>query len=1050
MVEALRRGALPPTIHVDEPSPRVDWSAGDVKLLTEVEEWPRGERARRAAVSSFGVSGTNAHVIVEEAPAAPEPERAELPVVPLVVSARDDIALRAQAERLAAHLAERPELSVTDAAFTLASGRAALEHRAAVVGGERDELVAGLAALGRGEPAGGVVEGQAGRGGKLAFVFPGQGSQWLGMALELSRAFPVFGDRLAECDAALSELVDWSLEDVLAGAEGAPSLERVDVVQPALFAVMVALAELWRSFGVEPAVVVGHSQGEIAAACVAGALTLDDAARVVALRSQAIAGLGGGGGMVSIQAAHDEVETLIERWGEHVSLAAFNGPASTVVSGTAQALDELVAHCDAEGVRARRIAVDYASHSPQIEALREPLLEALASIEPRAAKIPIFSSAAVEQLGGEELGRGVLVPQPARAGPLRAGDARAGRGRRAPVRRGQPASGAHARGGGDDRGGRRRHRVPRPGDAAARAARARAVRHGRSPRRTRAAPPSTGTCSSATRARGGSSCRRTRSSGAATGSSRPPRPMPRGSGQASADHPLLGASVALAGEERLVFTGRLSLRTHPWLADHAVFETVLLPGTAFVELALRAGAEVGADAVEELTLEAPLIIPAEGAVQIQVALAEPGRPGRRAIAIHSRPAPSADDDGPRASGRATRAASSARPPARSQSCPRRRGRRKAPRCSTRTTSTTAWPSRLRLRPGVPGPARGVAARRGDLRRGRARRAGGRAGRSLRAAPGAARRRAARRVPRAGGRGGDVAVRLERRAPRRDRRRDAAGPHRPAGESAISLDAVDEDGAPVVSVQSLVTRPVDPGQLAGARRRHDALFEVEWTRLGSASRDGEPPRVALLGGDGELAAALGADRHDDLDALDRAIDAGAEAPALVVVDARAEEQGDLAAARTTVRRGRSRSASAGAAAESLATARLVFLTSEAVAAGDGERPRSPTRRCGASSAPRTPSTRIASPWSTSIAARPPCRALAGALGVLAEEPQLALRDGELLAPRLARAEVEPEPEGAWHVEPARSGTLEELALAPSPRAAAPLRRARCASACGRRG
>ena len=299
MVMALRQQVLPPTLHVDAPSPHVDWESGAVSLLTEAREWPAADRPRRAGVSSFGVSGTNAHVILEEAP-APEPAEpaaagaAPVPpaVVPVLVSARGSAAVRAQAERLRAFLTRRPDLSLVDVAFSAATTRAQLEQRAAVVAADREELLAGLAALAAGEPSDVVVQGRVVEG-KPVFVFPGQGAQWAGMAVELLDSAPVFAARLRECGAALSSFVDWDLEDVLRGAEGAPSLERVDVVQPALWAVMVSLAALWRSYGVQPAAVVGHSQGEIAAACVAGGLSLEDGARVVALRSRLVAGAAG-------------------------------------------------------------------------------------------------------------------------------------------------------------------------------------------------------------------------------------------------------------------------------------------------------------------------------------------------------------------------------------------------------------------------------------------------------------------------------------------------------------------------------------------------------------------------------------------------------------------------------------------------------------------------------------------------------------------------------------------------------------------------------------
>ncbi|MFJ5123502.1 acyltransferase domain-containing protein, partial [Kitasatospora sp. NPDC088548] len=241
-------------------------------------------------------------------------------------------------------------------------------------------------------PGDGVTSGIAGPLGGRVFVFPGQGSQWAGMAVELLDSSPVFASRLAECERALSPFVDWSLEDVLREAPGAPSLERVDVVQPALFAVMVSLSALWASLGVVPDAVVGHSQGEIAAACVAGALSLDDAARVVTLRSQALRALSGDGGMMSVSLPQDQLVTRMAPWAERLSLAAVNGPSSTVVSGEPDALTELLAACEADGIRARRIPVDYASHSVQVERIREELLTALAPVAPRSTSVPFYST----------------------------------------------------------------------------------------------------------------------------------------------------------------------------------------------------------------------------------------------------------------------------------------------------------------------------------------------------------------------------------------------------------------------------------------------------------------------------------------------------------------------------------------------------------------------------------------------------------------------------------------------------------------------------------
>ncbi|MFB7289536.1 type I polyketide synthase [Actinacidiphila glaucinigra] len=411
MVLAMRHGVVPKSLHVDEPSPHVDWASGAVSLASDAVVWPESGRVRRAGVSSFGFSGTNAHVIVEQAPEAEaEPEAAESPagdlaVVPWVLSGKSAVALRGQAETLSGWLegGAGSAASVADVGWSLASSRAALDHRAVVLG----DHAAGLSAVAQGVSAAGVVTGRV-VGGKTVFVFPGQGSQWVGMAEELLDSSPVFAARVEECARALEPLTGWSLVDVLRGVEGAPSLERVDVVQPALFAVMVSLAEVWKAAGVRPAAVVGHSQGEIAAACVAGILSLEDAARVVALRSQAIGRvLAGLGGMVSVALPADETRERIAAWGEErISVAAVNGPSSVVVSGEVEALDELLASCEADGVRARRIAVDYASHSAQVDLLEEELGKLLAPIASGEAEVPFLSTVTGEWMSGPELDGG--------------------------------------------------------------------------------------------------------------------------------------------------------------------------------------------------------------------------------------------------------------------------------------------------------------------------------------------------------------------------------------------------------------------------------------------------------------------------------------------------------------------------------------------------------------------------------------------------------------------------------------------------------------------
>ncbi|WP_425553671.1 type I polyketide synthase [Dactylosporangium salmoneum] len=379
MVLAMRHGLLPRTLHVGAPTTHVDWSSGAVSVLTSARPWETsGDRPRRAGVSAFGISGTNAHVILESLAEVPERSDSSGPV-PLLVSARSAPALRAAADRLSRRLTG--DLSLLDAAASLATGRAALEHRGVVVAADHAEALAGLRALADGAPAPNLVEGYVTAERRAVFVFPGQGSQWVGMATELLSSSPVF----AECERALAPLVDWSLRDALTDPE---LLERVDVVQPVLWAVMVSLAALWESYGVTPAAVIGHSQGEIAAAVVAGGLSIVDGARVVVLRSRALRAIAGRGGMVSVAASVDRVRELIDG---RLSIAAINGPSATVVAGPVEALDEFMSSCG-EDVRVRRIPVDYASHTPHVEELRAQILTDLADIKPAAGRVPFISA----------------------------------------------------------------------------------------------------------------------------------------------------------------------------------------------------------------------------------------------------------------------------------------------------------------------------------------------------------------------------------------------------------------------------------------------------------------------------------------------------------------------------------------------------------------------------------------------------------------------------------------------------------------------------------
>ncbi|MET9498956.1 type I polyketide synthase [Streptomyces sp. NPDC006552] len=641
MVQALRHGVLPPTLHAQQRTTKVDWSDGAVELLTEAREWSPGGRPRRAGVSSFGISGTNAHLILEEAPADGPAEQASPPadgVVPLVVSARGAASLAAQAGRLAAFVEEAEggdRVSLASVAGSLVAGRALLSERAVVVAASGEEALAGLRALERGESAAGVVSGGgSGTPGKVVWVFPGQGSQWAGMGRELLDSSPVFAERIGECAAALEPYVDWSLVDVLRGEVEPELLERVDVLQPASFAVMVGLAAVWSSVGVLPDAVVGHSQGEIAAACVSGALSLEDAARVVALRSQAIAGeLAGRGGMASVALNEVDAVARLGRWSGRVEVAAVNGPSSVVIAGDAQALDEALEAFSADGVRVRRVAVDYASHTRHVEDIETVLSEALAEIEAQAPLVPFYSTVTggwVDEPGVLDGAywyrnlRGQVAFGPAVAGLLGQGYGAFVEISAHPVLV-QPVTETADESGTDvvvtgslrrDDGGLRRlltsmaelfvTGVPMDWSGV--------LPVGQAP----VALPTYAfdhqhywlhTAQAATDA--------------------------ASLGQRKVDHPLLGAMVQLPHSDGLLFTSRLSLKTHPWLADHLVGGVSVFPGTALAELAVRAGDEAGCGVLDELVTEAPLIVPEHGGIRLQIAVGAPDENGARSLEIHS-------------------------------------------------------------------------------------------------------------------------------------------------------------------------------------------------------------------------------------------------------------------------------------------------------------------------------------------------------------------------------------------------------------------------------
>ncbi|MBC2879857.1 type I polyketide synthase, partial [Streptomyces sp. TYQ1024] len=877
-VMAMRHGVLPRTLHVDAPSSKVDWEDGTVALLTEPVPW-KGDGPRRAGVSSFGLSGTNAHVILEEAPAAEPAPTGEADAgettapLPFLLSARGDAALRAQAARLADRLAADPALRPADVAHSLLTTRAALEHRAVLVADGTEGLLAGLRAAAAGEAPDDLVRGTAAGGrSKVAFVFPGQGSQWAGMARELLDSSPAFAERIRECAEVVGRFVDWDLLAVLRGEPGAPDLERVDVVQPALFAVLVSLAELWRAHGVKPAAVVGHSQGEIAAACVAGALSLEDAARVVTLRSQAIARrLAGPGGMMSVSSPADRVAERLLRWDGRLSVAAVNGPGSVAVSGDSDALDELLTELRAEDVWARRIPVDYASHSAHVESIEAELLEALADIRPRASRIPFYSTVTASRIDTSGLdaaywyrnlrqtvrfeettralladGHGVFVessPHPVLSmGVQETADA---------AGRTVAAVGSLRR----QDGGTRRFLLSL-GEVWAQG-----VAVDWSVPLTPYAPSWVELPTYPFQRR-----------------SYWPRPDAAGAdvvsaGLDSADHPLLGAVVGLAGADGALLTGRIGLDTHPWLADHAAGGAVLLPGTALVELAVRAGDQVGCGRIDELTLTEPLLLPEKGGAQLQVRVGVPGGDGRRPVSVHARPLAGSAADGtdpewtahaegflvaepapePEAAASWASDAPDVWPPAGATALdvsdvyerlagqgygygPAFQGLRAAWRRGDEVFAEVALPedaradaARFGLHPALLDAALHAAGlgpfdtAASDAPDGGVRLPFSWTGVSLRAVGAQALR-----------------VRVS-----------------PAGDDAVALRLADAVGAPVASVDALLLRPVAAGALsAAAAPRRDALFRVEWQAAAGAEAAGRPVPWALLDGGADPGAYAG--------------------------------------------------------------------------------------------------------------------------------------------------------------------------------------------------
>ncbi|MFE7274066.1 SDR family NAD(P)-dependent oxidoreductase [Streptomyces sp. NPDC057623] len=631
-VLALHHERMPASLHTGTPTGHIDWPHSGLRLIGEPRTWPRNpERVRRAGVSAFGISGTNAHVVLEEAPAEQTGQApADLPGAGLFpLAARTRPALRAQAGRLLETLEHQPELPLPAVAATLAHHRTHFEHRAVVRASDREELLTALRALTDGRPAPELTAGPSSAltAGKLAFVFPGQGAQWGGMARDLLDRDPVFADELDRCDAALRPFTGWSVPSVLRGDEGAPALDRVDVVQPVLFAVMVSLAAVWRARGVRPDAVVGHSQGEVAAACVAGALSLNDAAAVVALRSQALTELSGTGTMAVVALPHTEVEARLAAHGCEIAVAAVNSGRSTVIAGAADAVQALLTDLERQQIFVRRLDVDYASHSDRVEPVRTTILEELDGVTTCPTSVAWYSTVTAEPVT-DELEADYWytnLREPVRFASTV--ERMAADGYRYFVELSPHPSLLTALHTIDERlvavGSLRRDE---DGPACLDRATAELHVHGRRidwhrpvPRTTPADLPTYAWDAQ----------RHWIEPAACAG---PPGLFDR------AAHPLLGIQLQSADRTRWTFRDEWSPATADWLPDHTVFGRTVVSGTTLLELCRAALAVARPDTpadVCDLLLLAPLTLPGTGTVEVSVEVVTAGAVPE--ITIHSRP-----------------------------------------------------------------------------------------------------------------------------------------------------------------------------------------------------------------------------------------------------------------------------------------------------------------------------------------------------------------------------------------------------------------------------
>ncbi|HEY8985828.1 MAG TPA: type I polyketide synthase, partial [Streptomyces sp.] len=849
MVMAMRAGVLPATLHVDEPSSHVDWEAGAVSLLTEARPWDTtGERPRRAAVSSFGVSGTNAHVILEQVPAETEEENTEAdggPVL-LTLSARTEDALRDHARQLSEHLDDRPGTPLPDLAHTLATTRTHFPHRATVTATTGEDATAGLRALAAGSPHPRLVTGAPSPGSATAWMFTGQGSQRPGMGRELYEAHPVFARAFDETAEHLDPLLGRSLRDVVFSAD--PLLDTTRFAQPALFVLQRALYTLLTHHGAAPDYLIGHSLGELTAAHLAGVLDLPDAAALVATRARLMQAAQAGGGMIAIAAPVDEVADRLAGLEHLASIAAVNGPAATVVSGDSETVRAVAGHFRERGAKTKELTVSHAFHSPHMESALDEFRAFAATLTYREPTLPVVSD-----VTGELAAPGQLTSPDYWAQHIRQ-----------PVRFHDGIATLHAR-------GVTAYLEIGPGPVLTTSvletlqhlapgeptAVVPTLRAGRPERETLTTALGVLHTSGAPVDLAGlyPAARRQ-----PVATDLPTYPFeherywleePAGpadlaaAGLEPAGHSLLAAAVGLAADDSLLLTGRLSLATHPWLADHAIAGTPLLPGTAFVDLALHAGGTVGCDTLEELTLQAPLVLPEQGAVQVQITVGGPDDTGRRPVAFH---AGSGDDEGWTCLATGSLGTSTGDPAPAPGAWP--------PPGATEVPLDGFYDRLAGLGYEYGPEFRNLKAlwRSGDdlhaeVRLDPAKHTGfgihpallDAALHPLAATPDDE----ALRLPfawhgvRIHATGAtDLRVRLSR-----------------TGKDTVALSLTDPAGGQVVTVDTLVVRPVSPGDLVRGTA-HDALFTVDWTEPTASSASAPGGRWAVLsGGDGWLAAEL---------------------------------------------------------------------------------------------------------------------------------------------------------------------------------------------------